>query len=154
MDTLCNYKPPGAPRCRSSFLCMAHPALLLGGWGVGSWPGCRVPSSSTRTQASRGPLSRHQAQLCRPQLGPEESLHLGSPRGPAGEVGLAIYGVWNQFPPNTRSIKAMFSLESRSRVEPSSRQAAPPQVLPGFMGRRGRAGRRAEASREQPFPRK
>lgn len=38
------------------------------------------------------------------------------------EVRLAIYSVRSQFPPNTRSIKAMFSLEGSSRVEPSSRK--------------------------------
>ena len=38
-------------------------------------------------------------------------------------------------------------------MEPSSRQAAPPQVLPEFIGRRGGVGgRRAEASWAGPFP--
>lgn len=36
------------------------------------------------------------------------------------EVRLAIYSVRSQLPPNTRSIKAVFSLEGCSRMEPSS----------------------------------
>lgn len=41
-------------------------------------------------------------------------------RGCVEEVRLAIYSVRSQLPPNTRSIKAVFSLEGCSRVEPSS----------------------------------
>lgn len=147
MDILCNCKTPGSPPATKHWpnsLGLAHPDLCPLSRGLGLAAGWELPL--------------HPGLLAFPLWAPSPSAHLAwsnrrtatwGPWGPAGEVRLAIYGLWNQLPPNTRSIKAIFSLESCSLVEPSSRQASSSPSGAHRVHRAGEGGRAAaEASWE------